>query len=66
MKSKVRQVPRGDNPLPNDEQVRSEIQTFLLALDSYPDRFAKDPKITFEKHCSSLVPPSKNIHSGGN
>jgi hypothetical protein len=48
MKSKVRQVPRGDNPLPNDEQVRIEIQTFLLALDSYPDRFSKDPKITFE------------------
>jgi hypothetical protein len=71
MKSKVRQVLMGDNPLSNhplsnDEQVRIEIQTFLLALDSYPDRFSKDPKITFEKHCSSLVPASKNNLSGGN
>jgi hypothetical protein len=71
MKSKVRHVPMGDNPLSsdplsNDEQVRIEIRTFLLALDSYPDRFSKDPKITFEKHCSSLVPASKNSLSGGN
>jgi hypothetical protein len=61
MKSKVRQVPMGDNPLSNypsshDEQVRIEIQTFLLALDSYQDRFSKDPKITFEKHLQQSGP----------
>ena len=56
----------GENPLSNDEQVRVEIQTFLLALNSYPDRFSKDPKITFEKHCSSLASPTKNNLSGSN
>ena len=56
----------GDNPLSNDEQVRIEIQTFLLALDSYPDRFSKDPNITFEKHCRNLVPASKNNLSRSN
>jgi hypothetical protein len=66
MKSKARQVPMGDNPLSNDEQVRIEIQTFLLALDSYPDRFSKDPNITFEKHCRNLVPASKNNLSRSN
>ena len=38
-----------------DELVRVEMQTFLLALASYPDRFARDPRITFEEHRSSLV-----------
>ena len=66
MKSKMRQLPMGENRLSNDEQVRIEIQTFLLALNSYPDRFSKDPKITFEKHCSSLASPAKNNLSGSN
>jgi hypothetical protein len=66
MKSKMRQLPMGDNRLWNDEQVRLEIQTFLLALASYPDRFSKDPKITFEKHCSSLASPAKNDLSSSN
>ena len=38
-----------------NEQVRVEIQTFLLALDSYPARFASNPNITFEEHCVSLL-----------
>jgi hypothetical protein len=66
MKSKMRQLRMGDNHLSNDEQVRIEIQTFLLALNSYPDCFSKDPKITFEKHCSSLASPAKNNLSGSN
>jgi hypothetical protein len=66
MKSKVHHVPMGDNRLSNDEQVRIEIQTFLLGLASYADRFSKDPKITFEKHCSSLASPAKNNLFGSN
>lgn len=38
-----------------NEQVRVEIQTFLLALASYADRVAHDPKITFEEHHVSLM-----------
>lgn len=38
-----------------NEQVRIEIQSFLLALDSYPERFAQSPGISFEEHRSSLV-----------
>ena len=43
----------------NNEQVREEMQSFLAALDSYADRFALDPKITFEEHLGRLF-PSKN------
>ncbi len=42
-----------------DEQVRREIQIFLLALDSYPESFARNPGITFEEHCSRLIHSSE-------
>jgi len=40
-------------------QVLIEIQTFLQALDSYPDRFSVNPRITFEEYCSRLVETAK-------
>jgi hypothetical protein len=55
MKSKRRQARVGDQRLSGNEQVRREIQSFLRALHSYPERFSKDPGITFEEYCSSLV-----------
>jgi hypothetical protein len=38
-----------------NEQVRAEIQSFLRALASYPDRFAADPRVTFDEYRLSLV-----------
>ena len=38
-----------------NEQVRVEIQRYLQALASYPDRFARDPDISFKKYLRSLV-----------
>jgi hypothetical protein len=55
MKSKMRHVRAGDKRLAGNEQVRREIQSFLHALHSYPDRFVKDPSISFEEHRSGLV-----------
>ena len=40
-----------------NEQVLVEMQTFLLALASYADRVASDPKVTFEEHHGSLMGP---------
>jgi hypothetical protein len=58
--------PMGDNPVSSNEQVRLEIRTFLQALNSYPESFSKHPGITFEKYCSSLVPPAHKNASGRN
>jgi hypothetical protein len=33
-----------------EREVRQEIENFLNALSSYPDRFARDPYISFEEH----------------
>jgi hypothetical protein len=40
-----------------NEQVLVEMQTFLLALASYADRVANEPKVTFEEHHVSLMGP---------
>ena len=40
-----------------NESVRAEMQTFLAALVSYPDRFAVNPRISFEQHLGSLMVP---------
>ena len=41
----------------SNEQVLVEMQTFLVALASYADRVAADPKVTFEEHHVSLMGP---------
>ena len=40
-----------------NETVRAEMHAFLAALASYPDRFAANPRISFEQHWGSLMPP---------
>lgn len=55
MKSQARQISEGDKRLWSNEQVRREIQSFLRALESYPHRFARDPRISFEEHHDGLV-----------
>jgi len=44
-----------------NEQVLVEIQTFLQALASYPDRFAVNPRMTFDQYRSSLA---ASVHVG--
>jgi len=56
MKSKMRRVEPREKYVEGNQQVRIEMQSFLRALDSYPERFAQDPGISFEEHRSSLVP----------
>ena len=41
--------------LPSHEQAKSEIQSFLRAVDSYPARVAENPALTFHQHLRSLL-----------
>ena len=45
--------------LTGNDHVRIEMQRFLQALRSYPERFASNPRLTFEEHCSGLVQTAK-------
>ncbi|HEY6372353.1 MAG TPA: hypothetical protein VIX37_17385 [Candidatus Sulfotelmatobacter sp.] len=49
-----------------NEKVRVEIQTFLQALNSYPERFKRNPGITFEEHRSTLIPGVEADGTRGN
>lgn len=51
--------------MPDNDQVRVEIEIFLQALDSYPARFAANPKVTFEQHQASLMPPGRAAPATG-
>jgi len=42
-----------------ERDVQYEIKSFLSALVSYPDRFALEPGISFEKHLFQLVAASQ-------
>lgn len=53
MKETAAERRTGDR-ISGNERVRIEMQTFLMALASYADHVASDPKVTFEEHLVSL------------
>jgi len=38
-----------------EREVQQEIDSFLRAVSSYPDRFAREPYLSFQQHLSSIV-----------
>jgi hypothetical protein len=38
-----------------EREVQREIDSFLRAVSSYPDRFAREPYLSFRQHLSSIV-----------
>jgi hypothetical protein len=57
MKPKMREP--ADKRSFGNEQVRKEMASFLRALHSYPERFARNPGLSFEEHRSALVRTGK-------
>jgi hypothetical protein len=45
-------------------EVQQEIEDFLRALNSYPDKFAHDPQLSFEQHLLSIAGLAQ-AYSGG-
>lgn len=64
MKAKMHSILAEDNQLSGNEQVRVEMQIFLHALNSYPERFARNPSISFEEYCGGLVQSAKTEPQG--
>ncbi len=56
MKSKRRDATdsRVSDPA-RESEVQQEIESFLRAIRSYPDRFAREPYLSFQQHLSSIV-----------
>jgi len=38
-----------------EHEVQREIDSFLRAISSYPDRFAREPYLSFQQHLSSIA-----------
>jgi hypothetical protein len=48
----------------DERDVQYEIKMFLSALGSYPDRFAREPNLSFEQHLFRVVATSQ-VATGG-
>ena len=59
MKAKMHPVLVREDQLSDNEHVRREMRIFLQALDSYPERFARNPGVSFEEYCSGLAQQAK-------
>lgn len=42
-----------------EREVQREIDSFLRAISSYPDRFAREPYLSFQQHLCSIVAASR-------
>ncbi len=47
-------------------EVQQEIDNYLLALSSYPERFADDPYVSFEQHLYSMIAAGQTVRNGRN
>lgn len=45
-------------------EVQHEIENYLQALSSYPERFAHDPCLSFEQHLFSMMAAGHTSRSG--
>lgn len=62
MKSRMRNhVQPRESVQPRNEQVQKEIQGFLRAVDSYPERVSKNPRVSFQQHLSSVFAASQRV-----
>ena len=52
--SKYRPMTLGVSDVAREREVRQEIEIFLRALSSYPDRFARE-HLSFEQHLFSMA-----------
>jgi hypothetical protein len=46
------------------QEVQAEIDNYLLALSSYPERFADDPYVSFEQHLYSMMAAGHTFRNG--
>jgi len=63
MSKKYRPITAGFTVSRREVEVRREIDNFLLALSSYPERFADDPCLSFEQYLCNIM-ASEPVNGG--
>jgi hypothetical protein len=61
MKAKTRRGQERNVQVSREAQVRREIQGFMQALASYPERFSREPEVSFEDHRESIVQCDRSL-----
>jgi hypothetical protein len=61
---KYRAIPVAFTEDTREAGVRREIDNFLLALHSYPERFANDPCLSFEDYLYSIMASERDLNGG--
>jgi hypothetical protein len=59
--TKTQPIARGRSDVARQLEVQQEIENFLNALESYPDRFARDPYLSFEQHLYSVAAENHSV-----
>ena len=57
--SKHRRITPASSGAAFEREARREVEHFKRALDSYADRFAREPHLSFEQHFSRLAATSR-------
>ncbi len=47
-----------------ERDARQEIENFLNALSSYPDRFAQEPRLSFQEHLVDIEMENQQASGG--
>ena len=47
-----------------DQEVKQEIENFLNALNSYVDRFAQEPRLSFQEHLFDIEMANQQTSGG--
>jgi hypothetical protein len=62
--SKPRPIPSSLSSANSAGVMQPEIKVFLSALGSYPDRFARDPRVSFEQHFFRIAATHRLANGG--
>jgi hypothetical protein len=63
--SKRRRMPSSLSSARSARVMQPEIKIFLSALGSYPDRFAREPHVSFEQHFFHIAATNRLVNGGG-
>jgi hypothetical protein len=61
---KYRPITRGFTDTARESEVRREIDNFLLAINSYPERFVRDPCLSFEQYLCGIMAHEHSRNGG--
>jgi hypothetical protein len=61
--NRVEELVTGDiSEIKRQRQAQEEIDNFLKAMSSYPERFAVDPSLSFEEHLFTITAQNQQLH----